>query len=267
MMARSLRAVRLLAACLWLAGSPVAADVLGQVTGLRDAATAAAETVEAAAWGEYVSGEGRDFFENHQDRLSTPWLYAAYALSDRATLDAAWDYRFVDDERTGRANGPGDLRLAVQVQIQPASWRTAAIAARIGVKLPNADETVGLGTNETDTNFSLLLATQLAPHWRLLMDTGLEILGDPREGAVQDDLLHLAAGIEGGAGGWLVRAGVAGREASNNGNDNLRITGAALHPITHHLAWLVGGQTALGGLAADWGVEVGFAWHSRETRW
>jgi len=263
MMARPLRLACLVAACLWLASSPVAADVLGQVTGLRDARTLVAGGVEAAVWGEWVSGEGRNFFENNQDRLSLPWLYAAYALSDRAILDAAGDYRFVDDERTGATNGPGDLRLAVQVQMQPASWRAAALAARIGVKLPNADDTLALGTNETDTNFTLLFSTHLHPHWRLLTHVGLEILGDPREGAVQDDLLYAGAGIEGHAGSWVARLGMTAREASNNGNDAIRITGAALHPITHHLAWLVGGQAALGGLAADWGGEVGLAWHSR----
>jgi len=267
MMAQSFCLLRLLAACLSLASSPVAADILGQVTGVRDACTPAAGVVEAAAWGEWVSGEGREFFENNQDRLSLPWLYAAYALSNRATLDAAGDYRFVDDERTGKANGPGDLRLAMQVQIQPASWRTTALAARIGVKLPNADDTLALGTNETDTAFSLLLSTHLHPHWRLLTHIGLEILGDPREGAVQDDILYAGAGIERYADGWVTRLGMTAREASNNGNDAIRITGAALHPITHHLAWLVGGQTALGGLAADWGVELGFAWHSRATQW
>jgi len=266
-MAPPLRLLRLVAACLWLVGSPAVADTLGQVTGLRDARTQPAGVVELAAWGEYVSGEGRDFFENNQDRLSLPWMYAAYALSDRATLDAAGDYRFVDDERTGRANGPGDLRLAMQVQLQPASWRTTAVAARIGVKLPNADDTVGLGTNETDTAFTILLTTRLVDHWRLLTHLGLEILGDPREGAVQDDVFYAAAGIEGRLGHWLTRLGVTAREASNNGNDTIRVTGAALHPITRRLAWLVGGQTALGGLAADWGVEVGFAWHSRGITW
>lgn len=256
-----------IAASLWLASLPVAADVLGQVTGVRDARLLEAATVETAAWAEWVSGEGRDFFENNQDRLSTPWLYAAYALSDRATVDATGDYRFVNDEHTGAANGPGDLRLAVQVALQPADWRATALAARVGVKLPNADETVGLGTNETDTAFTLLFATRLSDHWRLLAHAGLEILGDPREGAVQDDLLGAAAGVEGRLGGWVTRFGVAAREASNNGNDTVRVTGALLHPITHRLAWIVGGQTALGGLAADWGVAAGLAWHGGATRW
>lgn len=256
-----------IAASLWLASLPVAADVLGQVTGVRDARLLEAATVEAAAWGEWVSGEGRDFFENNQDRLSTPWFYAAYTLSDRAVIDAAWDYRFVDDEHTGTANGPGDLRLAVQVALQPADWHTTAMAARVGVKLPNADETVGLGTNETDTAFTLLFATRLSHPWHLLAHAGLEILGDPREGAVQDDLLCAAVGVEGLLGGWVTRFGVAAREASNNGNDTVRVTGALLNPLGKHLALLVGGQTALGGLAADWGVSVGFAWHSGATQW
>ncbi len=256
------------ALCLWLAVvTPAAADVLGQATGLRDARTPAARGVEAAAWSEWVSGQGRDFYENNQDRLSLPWLYAAYAVSDRATVDATWDYRFVDDEHTGAGNGPGDLRLAFQVQLQPARWRTTAVAARVGVKLPNADDTVGLGTNETDTAFTLLLAARLAPHLRLLADAGLGILGDPREGAVQDDLLYAAAGVEGRLGGWVTRVGLAAREASNNGNDAIRVTGGALRRITPHLAWLVGGQAALGGLAADWGVEVGLAWRGREITW
>jgi len=248
---------------MWLASLPAAADLLGQVTGVRDARPLPAAAVEAAAWTEWVSGEGREFYDNNQDRVSTPWFYAAYAVSDRATLDAAWDYRFVDDEHTGKANGPGDLRLAVQVALQPATWRTTAVAARIGVKLPNADDTLSLGTNETDTAFTLLLTTRLAAHWHLLAHAGLEILGDPREGAVQDDLLAAAVGVEGRHGLWVTRFGVAAREASNNGNDTVRVTGAVLHPVGDHLAWLVGGQGALGGLAADWGVAVGLAWHGR----
>ncbi len=261
------RRIGWIAACLWLASSPAAADLLGQVSGVRDARPLPAATVEAAAWGEWVSGEGREFYENNQDRLSTPWLYAAYAVSDRASIDAAWDYRFVNDEHTGRANGPGDLRLAVQVALQPAAWHTTDLAARVGVKLPNADETVGLGTNETDTAFTLLLATRLGGRWHLLAHAGLEILGDPREGAVQDDLLGAAIGIEGRLGAWVTRFGVAAREASNNGNDTIRVTGALLHPLGDHLALIVGGQTALGGLAADWGGSMGLAWHSRGITW
>jgi len=263
----TVRASWLLTACLGLASAPATADLLGQVTGIRDARPLPAGAVEAAAWSEWVSGEGRDFFESNQDRLSAPWLYAAYGLSGRAMVEAAGDYRFVDDERTGRADGPGDLRLAVQVALPPAPWRTTTVAARVGVKLPNADDTVGLGTNETDTAFTLLVATRLTERWHLLGHAGLEILGDPREGAVQDDLLAAAIGIEGRLGGWLTRFGVAGREASNNGNDALRVTSAALHPLGRHLALLAGGQTALGGLAADWGVMVGLAWHPTAEGW
>ena len=247
----------LILAVLFLVPAAARADVLGDLTGLRDAHSLPEGTAEGMVSMAAVKHQGIDFFHSHQDRLSVPRFYASYAIGPRASVDASWDYRFVDDSRTGKANGPGDLRLSTQVEFGRHAWPRTYVAARVMVKLPNADETLSLGTNETDVIGWLLASHDLTEHWRLLAHIGIEILGDSRESAVQDDVATGGIGLDRKNGPWEARLVLTSRHATSNGNGGTQVICATQRTIRPGVAWVAAGEIGFDGLAADWGVQLG----------
>ena len=233
------------------------ADVLGYFTGLYDAHPLTTGQHEISASIEVVHNEALPFFRSGQDRVSVPRLYGAYGVGPHAYVEASWDYRVVDDSRTGYADGPGDLRLAAQVGLAPHAFRKTMLAARALLKAPNADDTLSLGTNETDVIGLVLVTHTLNERWDLLFHAGVEILGDPREAPVQDDVLAAGIGVNYHENGSTTRFGFVAHEAAHNGNDSESLVWATRLPITRHLAWMVGGQVGLSGLAPNWGVQAG----------
>jgi len=242
---------------IWLSPCRGATDVLGHLTGLYDAEALSTGQIEGAASAAGVHDEETDFFHSDQNRLSLPRLYAACGIGPHSFVEASWDYRFVDDDQTGAANGPGDLRLAAQVGIAPRAWLSTTVAARVMVKMPNADQSLSLGTNETDAAGLILVTRTLTEQWDLLLQVGVEILGDPRENAVQDDVLDAGIGIDWHTGPWTTRVGIVAREATTNGNDSERLVWATRGPISRRVSWVVGAEAGLAGLAPDWGVQAG----------
>jgi len=234
-----------------------AADALGHLTGLYAAETLSTGQLEGAASVAAVRNEGVPFFHSGQNRVSLPRLYGAYGIGPHAFVEGSWDYRFVDDDHTGAANGSGDVRLGMQVEIAPHAWSATAIAARAAVKIPNADETLSLGTNETDVIGLIVVTHTLTERWDLLLQVGVEILGDPRESAVQDDVLDVGFGLDMHTGSWTTRLGVVGQEGTNNGNDSERLIWATRGPFSRRISWVVGAEAGLAGLASDWGVQAG----------
>jgi hypothetical protein len=234
-----------------------AADVLGHFTGLYHAATLSTGQLEGAVSFAAVHNEGIAFFHSGQNRVSLPRLYGAYRIGRQAFVEGSWDYRIVDDHRTGAANGSGDVRLATQVEIAPHAWPAAAIAARAAVKIPNADENLSLGTNETDVIGLIVVTRTLTERWDLLLQVGVEILGDPREAAVQDDVLDAGLGVDIHIGSWTTRLGFVAQEGRNNGNNAQRVVWATRGPISRRVSWVVGAEAGLAGLASDWGVQAG----------
>jgi len=233
------------------------ADVLGYFTGLYDAETLSTGQLEGAASVAAVRNEGVPFFHSGQNRVSAPRLYAAYGIGPHALVEASWDYRFVDDDRTGAANGSGDVRLGVQVEIAPRAWPATTVAARAAVKIPNADETLSLGTNETDVLGLIAVTRTLTKRWDLLLQVGVAILGDPRESSVQDDVLDVGIGVDLHTGSSTTRLGVVGHEGTNNGNDGESLVWATRGAISRRVSWVVGAEAGLAGLASDWGVQAG----------
>jgi hypothetical protein len=247
----------LIVAMLLLAPAGGRSDVLGDLTGLREARSMPQGRAEVMVSAAMVREEGIDFFHSRQDRVSIPRLYAAYGVGGKTYIDASWDYRFVDDRRTGKANGSGDLRLATQVEISNRAWRPTHLAARVLVKLPNADETLSLGTNETDVLGWIIASHGIFANWRVLGHIGIEILGDSTESAVQDDVATGGIGLDHENGPWHTRLALTSRRATSNGNGGTQVICATQRIIRPGLAWVAAGQVGIDGLAADWGIQLG----------
>lgn len=162
--------------------------------------------------------------------------------------------RFDEDGGLSKS-GIEDARIAFTYQLPV---ETVAAALRFEVKLPNAPNDSRLGTDETDL-FMLGAVGRRQERWGWAGNLGFGILGDPREAAVQDDVLLF------GAAGWFAPAGSAGQvtllmeasgmAASRFGNDfRLLRVGVRLG------RWFPVDLSVRRGLTApseDWGLEAG----------
>jgi hypothetical protein len=91
--------------------------------------------------------------------------------------------------------GAGDFSLFTKIRILKGGASPPAISFRYGVKLPNASETDGVGTNETDMTGELLVEKDLG-RFRIFGSTGIAILGSTDRPSSQDDLFTFGLACE-----------------------------------------------------------------------
>lgn len=85
-------------------------------------------------------------------------------------------------------DGPGDLSFWMVVTALRQRRSRVALGFAYGAKMPNADDEDGLGTDEADTFFAVLVGhASTLNEWRL--NVGLAVLGDPAVNASQEDML------------------------------------------------------------------------------
>lgn len=128
---------------------------------------------------------------------------------DRLTVDAAAHWRVIpslalwleldalrhDRLARGSRTGAGDLRLGTTVRAFPgADGGLVEGGASWWVKLPNADDELELGTDETDIGGLLHLALRPGPVLVHLAG-GAELRGDPARSQTQDPVALLRAGL------------------------------------------------------------------------
>ncbi len=156
------------------------------------------------------------------------------------------------------AQGSGDLTLGSTVQLLEKG--SLALLLDWSVKLPNAPDDTGLGSDETDTALSIFA------NWRresisLLAGGGLAILGDPLQFANQDDapLASLSASWTRGPLAAQIRSG--GRLASARNPADLRSALALSWSILDD--WKIGAEAGLGltPAAPDSLFRVWLGWH------
>lgn len=102
--------------------------------------------------------------------------------------EVSFQYEFLRFEPAGDGaahDGSGDLRLWTKLVLFPSRFQDLGL--RFGVKLPNAPDEHGLGTDMTDFLASLLWDLRLGPA-RVSLNGGVGILGSPEEGQGQDDV-------------------------------------------------------------------------------
>jgi hypothetical protein len=195
----------LLALLIILAPGPAAAQGLAVVD--RPLATDTAHVPDA---GRLQLGIGAEFVRLGPDEslTSAPVLTGRLGVAGVGEVSAAYRWLWRDDNRGPDASGTGDLFLFGKLRLldglddegRPTTW--PAVAARIGVKLPNASADERLGTNNTDFSM-LVLVTERAGPVELRVAAGLQILESPYEALTQNDartgsaalLLHLPGGL------------------------------------------------------------------------
>ncbi len=166
-------------------------------------------------------------------------LEGVWAVDKRVLLDASVDYR---TERFGagqRIRGFGDVHLGVWAAVLQRQNLVAGLGW--GVKLPNADDAVGLGTDETDVNLVGTLGSR-GGELRWLLVAGVAILGDPIRYANQDDALLVHFGLAKSLGPVNLRSSVGGTWVTTRNPARISAKlGAGLG-----CKWRVGGDGVIG---------------------
>jgi hypothetical protein len=93
------------------------------------------------------------------------------------------------------ANDVGDVTLWMKMKLRNETRRWPALGFRFGVKLPNTDQTRGIGTNTTDFYASILAGKKLLNNrLNLFGNLGLGILQAPTDRFTQNDVLLYGLG-------------------------------------------------------------------------
>lgn len=140
--------------------------------------------------------------------------------------------------------GPGDLRAGAAARVLPGQGPRPAAWLDVGVKLPNAADEGGLGTDETDVHAAVRLRW-VGERGALTATGGLLILGDPLRYAAQDDAALVELSGAWTLGSVQLLGQVGGRLASpRNAADLCARVGAEWGRPEG--AWRVGAELGLG---------------------
>ncbi|RMG49133.1 MAG: hypothetical protein D6723_14265 [Acidobacteria bacterium] len=94
----------------------------------------------------------------------------------------------LDLPRANSTNDVGDFTLSAKFLLRRESERVPAIGFRLGVQLPNTDQSRGLGTNQTNFLGTILMGKHLG-RLNLWGNIGLGIFSAPVEPFAQNDML------------------------------------------------------------------------------
>lgn len=165
---------------------------------LLSASSARADFRALAAQSAYISPETFQFSitssalrrPGDEKLFSFPEFGIGYAVAERVELSGRWGLLFLDRIGKKALGGGGDVLLSTKTALfaHPKSW---AAAFRFAVKLPNAKAYKGLGTDEADIFYGLLLS-QRTGLFEFSQNLGMGILGNPVTGRGQEDVYTYA---------------------------------------------------------------------------
>lgn len=126
----------------------------------------------------------------HRDVWSIPTLAFNIGVSERVELQFAYEVLFVEEPERGIKQRwqSGDLAFFTKLSLFPERRYWPGAGLKFGAKLPNADNTYRVGTDETDLAFAGLVEKTIGPA-TVTANLGVLILGNPFRNATQDDLL------------------------------------------------------------------------------
>ena len=212
------------------------------------------------------------------DLTAFPVLHAAWVIGPHAVVELKGAARKVlsikardpvpaveldPSARDGTTSDAGDFELAVS--LAPLGGpRGFSAGGHLGIKLPNSDETRGIGTNTTDVTIAALFSWASA-RWRATGWFGVAILEVPAKPFEQNDAFAYAfEALWDAAPGWRLSVGTRGRSSTRSisppGTGDLGELRAMLEwrrgPVAIDAA-LGHGTTEMSG---DWNVRAGVAW-------
>jgi hypothetical protein len=235
----------------------------------EDAVPLATGRLEAVLGGEGAGDEQPLFRRSEQDRWSAPFVAVNVGVGSRAEVQFRWEALSVDGERPdsrqrSREYGTGDARLFTKLRVTSEGaygwpWLPASGVA-FGVKLPNANRSRGLGTDEADV-FGHVLVSRSFGGARAHANVGIGILGNPRPEGGQDDVVLYDLGLVSPpvrfrGVPFSLYGEVNGVGASRFGNDRSRLRLGIRFGGTA-LSFYLAGSRGLDDRSESWGVRFG----------
>ena len=142
-----------------------------------------------------------------------------------------------------------DLVIGTKVRLFSETETRPAIGVRFATKLPNAGNESGIGLDTTDFHVQMLIG-KTVQSIRVVGNIGLGILGDPTEGANQNDVLDYGVSV--------ARAVAEGLEVVGELNGHAVTRSGTPAPGTESRATIVlGGRFTRGTVRIDAGVLLG----------
>ncbi|MYH08756.1 MAG: hypothetical protein F4143_01055 [Gemmatimonadales bacterium] len=212
------------------------------------------------------------------DLTAFPVLHAAWAIGPHAVAELKGAVRKVlsiesrdrapaialdPSVRDGTTRDVGDFEIGVSIAPLRGPGGFSA-GGHLGVKLPNSDESMGIGTNTTDVTMAALFSWASA-RWRATGWFGVSILEVPAEPFEQNDAFAWAfEALWDAAPSWRLSVGTRGRASTRSisppGTGDLGELRATVEwrrgPVAIDAA-LGHGTTEMSG---DWNLRAGVAW-------
>ncbi len=212
------------------------------------------------------------------DLTALPVLHAVWAIGPHAVLElkgAARKILAIETQdpapaieldpsvRDGTTRDAGDFEIAIS--LAPLGGpRGFSAGAHVGVKLPNSDETRGIGTNTTDVTIAALLSW-VSARWRATGWFGVGILEAPLVPFEQNDAFAYAfEALWEPSRNWRLSVGTRGRTSTRRvsplGTGDLAELRAAVEWRGGPLAIDAGLGHGATEMSGDWNVRAGVAW-------
>lgn len=262
------------------AAAPFAGGTRARAAWLAPLTVESAETIPS---GELDLALGASYFRNrrfppftppgfihYQDLTAVPELGLRAAAGDMVEIQASYEFLDLNESTVdGHHNtyGGGDARLFTKIYVVRERTWIPAMGVRFGTKLPNANSSRRLGTDEFDFLIQWLGSKHIGD-FTAYVNLGIALLGNPgfdqANSRGQDDLFTYAVGLVSPtlgldrAGEWGVRflteaAGTTGSRFHNDG-DAVR---AGLQVVHGGFTLYAGASAGLYSAAEKYGVMGG----------
>lgn len=223
------------------------------------------ESAEITPYGSIEIGEGIDYLKNFNllfqpknkewDVVKIPEMGFAIGLADRIEVQADFDLLYQHTEHDDSFD-VGDLRFWTKIKLQSETGIRPAIAFKFGTKLPNADNSRNLGTDESDS-YGIFILSKHILGFDSRLNLGMGILGNPDQLSTQDDVLVYGIGVVRPIYGDIKAVGeVTGIANSHHGNDRSSLR-AGIQIPQKWITWDIAISKGLNSRSEDWGTTAG----------
>lgn len=128
---------------------------------------------------------------SRQDLLALPWIGINFSTGQMVEIQAYYDFFYRFTKRATTVYGSGDLSLWTKLRFMEEKNSRPGLGLRFGVKLPNAKDEAGLGTDQTNFYAAALVGKRLGKLENHL-NLGIAIFDSPFGLREQKDLFTLA---------------------------------------------------------------------------
>lgn len=166
---------------------------------------------------------------------------------------AYWRDDSVPGGKSDQEEGFGDVEAWTKIEVVRDLPGRPGFGIALGAKFPNADDDLGLGSNEADLFLSFLLSETWGAH-SLALNAGVAVVGNPTAEGAQQDMATLAlAGVHGSRHAFAWEVWGRGFASSDRDLDEATVAVGYLRRgarTTLHAALLAGLVDNSGGLGA-----------------